>query len=71
MKLKKLFLSLVVLTFTFCSTDNSTTIPPSEDEIKELTIFHINDQHGRINNFAKIPSGHKIYSLVILIFLSI
>lgn len=54
MKLKKLFLSLVVLTFTFCSTDNSTTIPPSEDEIKELTIFHINDQHGRINNFAKI-----------------
>ncbi|MFD1294442.1 bifunctional metallophosphatase/5'-nucleotidase [Lutibacter holmesii] len=54
MKFKNIFFALLVFTFTFCSKDSNTTIPTSENELKELTIFHINDQHGQINNFSKI-----------------
>ena len=45
--------SIFVLACT--KNDNSELdLPPSENEAKELTIFHINDQHGRLENFAKI-----------------
>ncbi|MFK5958682.1 MAG: bifunctional UDP-sugar hydrolase/5'-nucleotidase [Lutibacter sp.] len=56
MKLVKQFLVLIsfsLLAFA-CSNDENTPIPIPQNETKELTIFHINDQHGRIDNFSKI-----------------
>ena len=46
-------LSISIFIFS-CSKENDTTIPIQENTLKKLTIFHINDQHGQINNFAKI-----------------
>ena len=45
------FISLLTIT---CSKDNNNTIPETENTTKEVTIFHINDQHGKLDNFAKI-----------------
>ena len=53
-KIKFYFLLSCISLFISCSKNENTTVPPSENELKELTIFHINDQHGRINNFSKI-----------------
>jgi len=55
----KLFKQLLLI-FSFslfifgCSKEDNNAIPISQDEIKEVTIFHINDQHGKLDNFAKI-----------------
>ncbi|SDX25274.1 5'-nucleotidase/hypothetical protein [Lutibacter oricola] len=48
-------LLLVIITFS-CSNqnDNPTILNEQEDGNKELTIFHINDIHGSIDNFSKI-----------------
>ncbi len=54
MKLKNIVFALIVFCFTCCTKDENTTILPSKDTLKELTIFHINDQHGRLDNFSKI-----------------
>ncbi|UMB55085.1 bifunctional metallophosphatase/5'-nucleotidase [Lutibacter sp. A64] len=37
-----------------CSKENETVVTTPENTLKKLTIFHINDQHGQLNNFAKI-----------------
>lgn len=54
--MKRLFILITILFLSFsCAKDNDT---PKEqlplENSKELTIFHFNDQHGRIENFAKI-----------------
>jgi len=56
MKLYKYFLIFISLTFlsVSCSKEDSNLTPTPQNEAKEVTIFHINDQHGRIENFAKI-----------------
>ena len=48
-----IFISLSLLNFS-CSKEDSNSTPIPQNEVKEVTIFHINDQHGRIENFAKI-----------------
>ena len=56
MKLIKQFLILISFSFFLitCSKNENTTNPIPQDTLKEVTIFHINDQHGRLNNFSKI-----------------
>lgn len=48
----------ILISFSFvvlaCSKNESTSIPILQNVTKELTIFHINDQHGRLENFSKI-----------------
>jgi len=51
----RFFYFLVIITVISCSKDASTTvIQPQESPLKEITIFHINDQHGKLENFSKI-----------------
>ncbi len=56
MKLYKYFLIVISLSIfgLSCSNEDSNSNPTPLNEVKEVTIFHINDQHGRIENFAKI-----------------
>jgi len=51
---KILLLGLLVFIGFSCSTNNNEPSPTPQNNTKELTIFHINDQHGSIENFAKI-----------------
>ena len=44
---------LIVIFFFACSKNENTTEIPVESS-KEITIFHINDQHGQLDNFSKI-----------------
>ncbi|UMB60695.1 bifunctional metallophosphatase/5'-nucleotidase [Lutibacter sp. A80] len=50
--------ALITITTIFiissCSKKHNTKITTSESSLKKLTIFHINDQHGQLTNFAKI-----------------
>ena len=46
-----LFISVAILS---CSNEETSTKPIPENFSKELTIFHINDQHGQLDNFSKI-----------------
>ncbi|MBI9042664.1 bifunctional UDP-sugar hydrolase/5'-nucleotidase [Lutibacter sp.] len=51
---KKLFTYFIILIFIFaCSKNDNTSVIPNESS-KEITIFHINDQHGQLDNFSKI-----------------
>jgi len=51
---KYIFISLITF-FTFsCSNESNNIVTVPENNLKNLTIFHINDQHGQLNNFAKI-----------------
>jgi 2',3'-cyclic-nucleotide 2'-phosphodiesterase (5'-nucleotidase family) len=55
----KLFRQLLLFYFVSffaisCSKDTTNSILPAEENYKELTIFHINDQHGKLDNFSKI-----------------
>lgn len=57
MKFFKSFLIFSFISFLLISCSNETTTTeqiPTENSTKELTIFHINDQHGRLSNFSKI-----------------
>ncbi|MBL4939211.1 MAG: bifunctional metallophosphatase/5'-nucleotidase [Lutibacter sp.] len=57
MKFFKQLLFYFLLSFfaIACSkNDTSSTTLPNEENLKELTIFHINDQHGKLDNFSKI-----------------
>ncbi len=45
---------LILLSAWSCSKDESNAAPLPENKVKQLTIFHINDQHGRLENFAQI-----------------
>lgn len=47
-------LSCSILLLFSCTKDDNTAITPPQDTLKELTIFHINDQHGSLENFSKI-----------------
>ncbi|SNR73152.1 5'-nucleotidase [Lutibacter agarilyticus] len=47
-------LSFSLLLLFSCTKDDNTAITPPQDTLKQLTIFHINDQHGRLENFSKI-----------------
>lgn len=49
-----LIISLISFFVLACSKNDSNLTPITENKLKELTIFHINDQHGRLENFAKI-----------------
>ncbi len=52
--MKKIIILLVVFLAIFgCSNSNNEVVTP-ENSSKNLTIFFINDQHGELNNFAKI-----------------
>ncbi len=55
----KRVLSILLLNFLLlfnCSKENggNTTGPENPSVTKDLTIFHINDQHGQLDNFSKI-----------------
>ncbi|NOR26932.1 MAG: hypothetical protein GQ540_00210 [Lutibacter sp.] len=56
MKLVKQLLILISFSFFLitCSKNENTTTPIPQNTLKEVTIFHINDQHGRLDNFSKI-----------------
>jgi len=56
MKLVKQLLVLISFSFFLiaCSKNENTTTPIPQNTLKEITIFHINDQHGRLDNFSKI-----------------
>jgi len=46
---------LIFITLFSCSKDGNSIVElPKENTLKEITIFHINDQHGSIVNFDKI-----------------
>ncbi|PHQ57537.1 MAG: hypothetical protein COC16_00695 [Lutibacter sp.] len=52
---KQLLLYFLVSFFAIaCSKEGNPLILPSEENLKVLTIFHINDQHGKLDNFSKI-----------------
>ncbi|MCF6182356.1 bifunctional UDP-sugar hydrolase/5'-nucleotidase [Lutibacter sp.] len=51
---KFLIFSLLIFLSSSCSTNNNEPSPTPQNNTKELTIFHINDPHGSIDNFAKI-----------------
>jgi 2',3'-cyclic-nucleotide 2'-phosphodiesterase (5'-nucleotidase family) len=55
-QLKYLSLFLLLGLFMACSNTDDTPPDPSGNEPEDfsLTVFHINDQHGRLINFAKI-----------------
>ncbi|SNR37630.1 bifunctional metallophosphatase/5'-nucleotidase [Lutibacter flavus] len=44
----------IFILFLSCSKNENNATPLIESSSKELTIFHINDQHGRLANFSKI-----------------
>jgi 2',3'-cyclic-nucleotide 2'-phosphodiesterase (5'-nucleotidase family) len=56
--MKYIYKYFLISTISFlifsCSKENNNISPIPENKVKELTIFHINDQHGQIANFAKI-----------------
>jgi len=56
MKFLKIILSFLFISSLLiaCAKDENSVIKPIEQELKELTIFHINDQHGSLDNFSKI-----------------
>ena len=58
MKRFRIHLSFLLLLFLFisCGEDNNNPNSPNppQNGVQELTIFHFNDQHGQIDNFAKI-----------------
>lgn len=51
---KLLLFYLLIFSFISCSKGNSEPDNPTDSTPKELTIFHINDVHGQIDNFAKV-----------------
>jgi 2',3'-cyclic-nucleotide 2'-phosphodiesterase (5'-nucleotidase family) len=51
----RFFYLFIAFAFFSCSKDGSSiTDLPIENNLKKITIFHINDVHGSIDNFAKI-----------------
>ena len=56
MKFLKIILSFLFISSLLiaCSKDENSVVKPIEQDLKELTIFHINDQHGNLENFSKI-----------------
>ncbi|WP_299524517.1 bifunctional UDP-sugar hydrolase/5'-nucleotidase [uncultured Lutibacter sp.] len=56
MKFLKIFLTYTLFSFLIiaCSKNENNTIPIPQNTSKEVTIFHINDQHGSLENFSKI-----------------
>ena len=58
MKINKQYIWLLCISVFVLACSKNDKLEPnsglSENETKELTIFHINDQHGRLKNFAKI-----------------
>jgi len=56
MKPSRIFLVISIILFFFlnCSSEENSSIKPPQNKAKELTIFHINDQHGKLDNFSKI-----------------
>lgn len=56
MKFLKIILSFLFISSLLiaCAKDENSVVKPIEQELKELTIFHINDQHGSLDNFSKI-----------------
>ncbi|MFD0762937.1 bifunctional metallophosphatase/5'-nucleotidase [Lutibacter aestuarii] len=51
---KYILTTIVFLILISCSKDDTSTNSIPQNELKELTIFHINDPHGQIANFSKI-----------------
>jgi len=53
--IRQLLIILLFSLFTLsCSNSENSPVLNPQNETKELTIFHINDQHGRLDNFSKI-----------------
>lgn len=51
---KYLVLYAIAFLLNSCSKSENSSLPTQQEVIKELTIFHINDTHGSLENFAKI-----------------
>lgn len=51
-KNRLILITLALLVFWSCSSDNNGN--PDSDNSKSLTIFFVNDQHGQLDNFAKV-----------------
>jgi 2',3'-cyclic-nucleotide 2'-phosphodiesterase (5'-nucleotidase family) len=65
-----LFISLISIFVLSCSKEVGNPNSKTESNTKELTIFHINDQHGRLENFAKIKyiiDQEKLTSTVMVV----
>jgi 2',3'-cyclic-nucleotide 2'-phosphodiesterase (5'-nucleotidase family) len=45
---------LFLLLTVSCANDENVPAPVPPESAKELTIFHVNDTHGRLDNFSKI-----------------
>ena len=54
LRLLSYWLMGVLLLSVSCNKENTGTTGEQEDNPEELVIFHFNDAHGRLNNFAKI-----------------
>ena len=74
MKLQKLTTYIRAFTLAIllvsCSKSSDSTNPIPQEVVKEITIFHINDSHGSIENFAKIRhiiDAEKAESNVIMV----
>lgn len=56
--MKFVYKYILISTLSFlvysCSKENNNISPTPINKVKELTIFHINDQHGQLANFSKI-----------------
>lgn len=51
---KYILISVLTIFIFSCSKESDKTVIIPESSLNKLTIFHINDQHGQLNNFAKI-----------------
>lgn len=51
---KYILISVLTIFIFSCSKESDKTVIIPESSLDKLTIFHINDQHGQLNNFAKI-----------------
>ncbi|MGQ1909031.1 bifunctional metallophosphatase/5'-nucleotidase [Marinifilum sp. RC60d5] len=70
MKNKILYIFVVLLLFTSCSDSNTKNISSIDNTKKQITIFCVNDVHGKIENFSKIKyivDQEKEQSNVILV----
>ncbi|MBT8318129.1 MAG: bifunctional metallophosphatase/5'-nucleotidase [Lutibacter sp.] len=56
MKYFKIFITFTLFSFLIvaCSKNENDSSIASQEDLKEITIFHINDQHGKLDNFSKI-----------------
>ena len=55
MKVKLIAISFLIISIFSCGNDSENN-NPNPDQGVDLSIFFVNDQHGRINNFSKVKA---------------